>query len=442
MKKRLLLSETIFVSSMLFGLFFGAGNLIFPVLMGQEAGMNVWPASIGFLITGVGLPLLAVAALGMTRCDGLFELAGRVGKVYSLFFTCALYLTIGPFFAIPRCATVSFTIGVSPILGGESALWLFIFSVLFFAAVLWFSLHPSGILTWVGKILNPLFLVFLAILMIRSFVSPMGSASGIEPMGGYIASALSTGFFEGYNTMDALAGLAFGIIVVTVIKNLGVEEGAPVAANTIISGFFSCLLMGVIYVLMALLGAQSRNIMEACGNGGEALAKIAEYYFGRYGAFLLAIMVTVACLKTAVGLVTSCSETFVGMFKGALSPKAWTYIFTGISFVLANLGLNQIIEFSIPVLVFLYPLAMVLILLALSEKIFAGSSLVYKVTVYCTLPVAICDFINALPFESILVGPAQTVINTLPFGNMGFGWCIPAFAGFVVSFVIAKCRKA
>jgi branched-chain amino acid:cation transporter, LIVCS family len=176
MQSKLKIKEYVYIASMLFGLFFGAGNLIFPVSMGQMAGSNVWPAIIGFLITGVGLPLLGIMAMGISRSNGLYDLASRVHPYYSLFFTCALYLTIGPFFAIPRTATVSFEVGIVPFVNkNQITLWLGIFSLIFFLAVLWFSLRPSNILTWVGKILNPLFLLFLAILIITAFLNPMGN---------------------------------------------------------------------------------------------------------------------------------------------------------------------------------------------------------------------------------------------------------------------------
>ena len=157
------------VGSMLFGLFFGAGNLIFPVAMGQLAGRNLWAAAAGFLITGVGLPLLGVAALGLSRESGLLALSSRVGRGYGLAFTCALYLTIGPFFAIPRCATVSYTVGIAPLVPGGGAA-LGVFSLAFFAVVLFFSLRPGELLTWIGKVLNPLFLCFLAVLVVRALV--------------------------------------------------------------------------------------------------------------------------------------------------------------------------------------------------------------------------------------------------------------------------------
>lgn len=357
MKKNLTFKETIFVASMLFGMFFGAGNLIFPVSMGQMAGRSMWQAAVGFLITGVGLPLLGVAALGVSRQNGLLEVSSRVGKRYGVFFTCVLYLTIGPFFAIPRCATVSFSVGVEGMLpGGGSTVALAVFSLLFFAAVLFFSLRPGKILVWIGKILNPLFLCFLAVLVLRALFSPMGEAGAMEPVEAYASQSFFTGFLEGYNTMDALAGLAFGIIVVNVIRGLGVEEPGAVAKSTVKAGIFSSILMAVIYILVTVVGAQSREMMGISENGGLTLSGIAEYYFGKAGAFLLAATVTLACLKTAVGLITSCGETFEGMFPKGPSYRVWAVAFCLLSFGIANLGLNTIIAYSLPVLMFLYPL--------------------------------------------------------------------------------------
>ena len=369
MKKKLSFRELTAVGSMLFGLFFGAGNLIFPAAMGQLAGRNVFIAAAGLCITGVGLPLLGVAALGISRCSGLAQLSSRVGKRYGLFFTCALYLTIGPFFAIPRCATVPFTVGLSPLLssGNQSAALAF-FSLLFFAAVLWFSLRPGNILTWIGKILNPLFLICLGILLVSALAMPMGHVASIAPEGGYVHQAFMSGFLEGYNTMDALAGLAFGIVVVNVIRSLGITRPEDIAVNTVKAGCLGCGLMGVIYLAVAVAGTQSRGIYPAASNGGEALLTIARHYFGTFGAVILAVTVTFACLKTAVGLITSCSQTFCQLFPRSFSYRVWATGFCIFSFAAANLGLETIIAWALPVLMFLYPLAITLILLALAGK--------------------------------------------------------------------------
>lgn len=437
MKKKLSFKEYVYVASMLFGLFFGAGNLIFPIHMGQMAGANMWVSVLGFLVTGVGLPLLGVAALGISRSTGLFDLSSKAGKPYGLFFTCLLYLTIGPFFAIPRCATTSFTVGLEQILpnNGRERLYLFLFTLAFFAAALIFSLFPGKILTVVGKILNPCFLLFLGVLVAVSLISPSAAVSDVAPQGDYVSKPFFTGFLDGYNTMDALAGLAFGIIVVRVISGLGVKEPGAIASNTVRSGIFSCLLMALIYVAVAVVGAQSRGILETSENGGIAFAQIAQHYLGYAGLFVLAATVTLACLKTSVGLITSCAETFSGIFKKGPSYRVWAIIFSAVSFLFANLGLNSIITYSLPVLMFLYPLAIVLILLALFGKFFGHDRRVYAWTIGFTLLPAVYDGFMTLNANVTIID--STVIREitskyLPFSDLGLGWLCPAAVGFAI----------
>ena len=461
MKQKLSFKEYIYVASMLFGMFFGAGNLIFPVYMGQVAGRNMWAAVLGFLITGVGLPLLGVAALGRSRSNGLFDLSHKVGRPYAFFFTCALYLTIGPFFAIPRCATTSFTVGLEQILPHDDKSWLYLllFSLLFFAVTLILSLRPGKILTYVGKVLTPCFLVFLAIMVFVTILHPTTSIGAVEPQGAYAAQPFFTGFLEGYNTMDALACLAFGIVVINVIRGLGVEKPEHVALCTVKAGVFSCLIMAVIYLAVTLVGVQCRVIAEnagvVCANGGEVLSLIAQYYFGDAGVWILAATVTMACLKTSVGLVTSCAETFEQLFPQGPKYKAWAVIFSVVSFAIANLGLSAIIACSVPVLMFLYPLAITLILLGLFGKFFGHSRIVYSTVTGFTFVAALFDFAKAMLGADVL---SETMISSLhlrgavafaqkalPFYDLGVGWICPALAGLVVGLVwyaIAKNRKA
>ena len=461
MKERLTKKENVLIATMLFGLFFGAGNLIFPAYMGQLAGKNMWQAIIGFVITGVGLPLLGIAAMGISRSDGLMELSSKVSRPYSYFFTCALYLTIGPFFAIPRCATPPFTVAVATLMpeGSNQSLALAIFSFVFFAIVLAFSLKPGKILTHVGKILTPIFLVLLAVLVIAALVNPAAAVSALEAQGAYQDQAFFTGFLEGYNTMDALACLAFGIVVINVIRGLGVEKPEHVAMCTVKAGVSSCLIMAVIYLAVTLVGVQCRVIAEnagvVCANGGEVLSLIAQYYFGDAGVWILAATVTMACLKTSVGLVTSCAETFEQLFPQGPKYKAWAVIFSVVSFAIANLGLSAIIACSVPVLMFLYPLAITLILLGLFGKFFGHSRIVYSTVTGFTFVAALFDFAKAMLGADVL---SETMISSLhlrgavafaqkalPFFDLGVGWICPALAGLVVGLVwyaIAKNRKA
>ena len=322
---------------------------------------------------------------------------------------------------------------------------LAVFSLLFFAAVLFFSLRPGEILTWIGKVLNPLFLLFLGLLVVRALLSPMGSISGTAPEGVYAEGAFYQGFLEGYNTMDALAGLAFGIIVVNVIRGLGVENPGDVAKNTVRSGILSSVLMAVIYVLVTVVGAQSRGQFPVSPNGGEALALIAEHYFGPAGAVILAATVTLACLKTAVGLITSCGETFRKIFPKGPSYQVWAVLFSTLSFLIANLGLDAIVSWAKPVLLFLYPLAITLILLTLFGRFFGNDGGVYRWVTGFTAAAAAVDFVNALPGQVLdvlrLERAAAAVRAVLPFSENGFGWICPALLGLVLGIIYRAYKK-
>ncbi len=446
MKRKLLFKEYIYCASMLFGLFFGAGNLIFPVHMGQEAGREYLKAVMGFIVTGVGLPLMGVAALGMSRTDGLFELSGKVNSFFSYFFTCALYLSIGPFFAIPRCATTSFTVGIETILpeGANISLILLLFSFLFFLSALLFSLYPSKILTWVGKILNPFFLIFLALLVVVALINPSISAEEVEAAESYASSPFFKGFLEGYNTMDALASLAFGIIVVNVIKSLGIEKEGDIAKSTVLSGVLSCALMAIIYFAMTLVGVQSRGLFSVSANGGIALAEIAEHYLGYGGYYILAITVTLACLKTSVGLITSCAQTFSSIFKKGPKYRTWVFIFTFFSFLISNVGLTKIIEISIPVLMFLYPYTIVLSILALCGKFFHNDRVVYNTTIGLTTIGCVYDFLASLPevFQgNAIIKSLIALLSHLPFSSLGLGWITPSLLGTAIGIIVHLSRR-
>ena len=445
--KKLTFKQKTLVAGTLFGMFFGAGNLIFPVHLGQLAGSNVWPAIIGFIITAVGIPIFGVAAIGITHSDGLQALSSKVGKGYGIFFTCLLYLTIGPLFAIPRCATVSFTTGVTPMLGDGSKEWLalLIFSAIFFAFVLFFSLRPGKITLWIGKIINPIFLLFLAVLVIAALTHPSTSVSAVEPAEAYKTGAFFSSFIEGYGTMDAIAGLAFGIVVIDVIRRMGVSDDNAVAYDVLGSGVLTGILMAVIYVVTILMGTQSRGLFETSGNGGIALTQIAGHYFGSVGQIILAITITFACLKTSIGLVTSCSETFVKMTHGKISYPVWAVLFTLFSFAVSNVGLSAIIEYSIPVLMLIYPPAIALIALAFIGKHFQHDRAVYIAVMIGTWAAAIFDFMKTLPAAVQASLHLDTLVafadRYLPLFEKNLGWLLPALIGFVIGLAIHLSKK-
>ena len=449
MQRRLTLRQRILVAGTLFGMFFGAGNLIFPVHLGQLAGRNIVPAMIGFIVTAVGIPILGVAAIGNTHSDGLQALSTKVGRRYGCVFTCLLYLTIGPFFAIPRCATTSFTTGVQPLIGDavpESAA-LLLFSAAFFAAVLSLSLRPRGITLWIGKIINPLFLVFLSILVVTALTRPGAPASTVDPAAAYQSrsGSLFSAFIEGYGTMDAIAGLAFGIVVIDVIRSIGVTDDSAVARDVLGSGVLAGLLMALIYVATILMGAQSRGLFETSANGGIALAQISTHYLGRAGSWILAVTITFACLKTSIGLVTSCADAFSRMFPKGPSYQMWATLFTLFSFCVSNFGLSKIIEYSLPVLMFLYPLSITLILLALCGKRFDHDRAVYRSVTAFTGVAAAFDLFKALPAglrAALHLDSAVALAEkALPWYSLNLGWIVPALIGLALGMAIHISKK-
>ena len=445
MKERFGFKSNILIGALLFGLFFGAGNLIFPVHMGQLAGDNTLKATIGFLITGVGLPLLGVISSALSQSESLYDMARPVSRIYSIIFTCMLYLTIGPLFAIPRTATVAFEVGLNPFIAKEYLqIGLLIFSLIFFAITLYFSLRPGRILDWVGRYLTPIFVVLLSILLIATLIKPMGQVSAYEAQGSYIDRPLFTGILDGYNTMDALASLAFAIVIIFNIEKLGVKDPKVKAKETFKSGLVCVIGMSLIYGLLAYMGATSLGSVSRADNGGAIMSMVSEHYFGFTGKLLLAAIVTVACLKTAIGLITSCSQMFSEMFPKSVSYNKYAIIFTGFSFAISNFGLTNIVQLSIPVLMFLYPLAITLIILSLLTPIINKQRDIYRWTTFLTMIAAFFDFCNALPKtmkESLVISKIIDFAHIyLPGFDYGFGWIIPALVGCIIGTIIWRVR--
>ena len=293
----------------------------------------------------------------------------------------------------------------------------------------------------IGKYLTPAFLLFLFLLIIISLVRPMGSFQ--EPQGTYLNNAFMTGFKEGYNTMDALASLAFGIVVINAIKAKGISDVKSIAKTTWKSGIFAMLLMMLIYGFITYMGSSSVQAVGMFENGGLIFAAVAKHYFGSFGGILLAIIIVLACLKTSIGLITSCSEFFHEAFP-KISYKSFVFILCAVSFLFANLGLNKIIQFAVPVLMFLYPLAIVLIVLALVSPLFKGKQSVYLMAMVLTFFVSILDgyqaLVKSMPEAKLMffdqIGAFYE--NILPFYDLGLGWIVPALVGAVIGYFIHK----
>ena len=447
-EKKLKTRDYVVIASLLFGLFFGAGNLIFPLLLGQLAGANWFPAMLGFLVTAVALPLLGVLAIAATHAEGVYDIGRPLGRFFALAFMVLIHATIGPMFGTPRTATVSFTTGVLPMLPKAWAqVGLLVFSALFFAAAFFLSYKERKITTAVGKILNPVFLVLLFFVFFIGFSHPMGNPATQTVTAAYKNASFMNGFLQGYNTMDALAALAFGVTVVTAVRGLGLKNDDDVAKSTAKAGVMATSWIGLIYVALILLGSMSLAHFKLSPEGGTAFNQVVTYYFGAAGHAVLATLLTLTCLTTAVGLVAAFAQDFHRHFP-KVSYRVWLALTSFLSFLTANFGLEQIIAWSVPMLMFLYPFSMVLILLSVFGKAFHHDPLVYRFVVGFTAVPAVLDMFAAFPafVSQSALGLAlhSFQLHFLPFAGMGLGWLVPAGVGLAVGLVAhaVKVRKA
>ncbi|PDZ72318.1 branched-chain amino acid transport system II carrier protein BrnQ3 [Bacillus pseudomycoides] len=425
-----------FTGLMLFSLFFGAGNLIFPPMLGQNAGENFWPAMLGFLLTGVGLPLLTVIAISLSG-NGMQQLASHVHPLFGILFTVVVYIAIGPSMGIPRVANVAYEMSVSSFLPETirtSSLSLFIYTVIFFTIVFWLSLNPSKLVDRIGNVLTPILLFSIFLLFVKSVFTPLGNSG--PAMQEYQTSPIFKGFMEGYLTMDTISALAFGIIVVNAIRSKGVEDRKAVAIATTKAGLIAATGLVLVYGALGWLGVTSVSLGYA-KNGGQLLTVIVQQLFGPYGLALLAVIVTLACLTTCVGLVSACSQYFSTLFT-KFSYKGIAGIICVLGLLVANLGLTKIIAISVPILLVVYPIAIVLVLLSLLHKYFGGYRSVY---VGALIGAAVISMFDGLKQGNVSVTFITSYFEFIPFYNEGIGWLLPAIAGATIGLVVAKLKS-
>ncbi|MBN8209529.1 branched-chain amino acid transport system II carrier protein [Bacillus sp. NTK071] len=435
MKAKLSNQDTLTIGLMLFALFLGAGNMIFPPALGQAAGENIWIAIVGFLFTGVGLPLLGVTAIGLTG-GSLNDIASRVHPLFGLTFTAVLYLAIGPFFGIPRTGTVAFEIGVVPFLSestNPTGLPLLLYTIVFFGITFWVALNPTRLVDRVGKILTPLLILVLGSLIVGAFVNPPGSLSAPSP--NYESGVFFKGFLDGYLTMDAIAALVFGIVVIKAVNDRGVTDRKTVSLVVLKAGVLAAIGLTAIYLSLAYIGATSLDLVGKADNGGEILSSVASYLFGSFGTVLLGAAITFACLTTSVGLVTACGEYFSKVYP-KLSYKAVILIVTLFSAFVANLGLTQLITFTVPVLIAIYPIAIVLIFLTFIDYAIPVHNYVYRGSILLATFISIP---NAIEGAGLNIGFGW--LHTLPLYSEGVGWLLPAIAGGVIGLLILQFKQ-
>lgn len=410
---------------MTFALFLGAGNIIFPPSAGMASGEFIWQAALGFLLTGVGLPLLTVVALARVG-GGMDRLTAPLGKVAGTVLAVAVYLAIGPLFATPRTAVVSFEMGIAPF-SGNAGMPLFIYTLVFFAAMLFLVLNPGQLVNRIGKFITPVLLAALLVLGGAAIFAPAGEVGAASES--YRASPLIKGFLEGYLTMDTLGALVFGIVIATAIRDRGVTEPALVTRYSMIAGVIAAVGLSLVYLALFYLGATSQGIAAGAENGVQILTTYVQHTFGTPGSLLLAVVITLACLTTAVGLTTACGEFFSALLP--VSYRTVVVVFALFSLLVANQGLTQLISVSVPVLVGLYPLAIVLVALSLLDRFWVSPSRVFVPVMAVTLIFGVVDGLAAAGFTDWV----PVLFTQLPLADQSMGWLVPVLVMLVFAVV-------
>lgn len=413
----------------LFSMFFGAGNLIFPPFLGAQAGTNTWLAMIGFIFSAIGFPVLGVIAVA--KADGLRGLAGRVHPAFAAVFTLLIYLSIGPGLAIPRTASTSFEM-VSPLIGGSSPMLQLIYSVGFFTIALIIALRPDKLTDRLGKILCPILISLIVVLFIGCILHPLASSYGV-PIAPYTVLPPIQGFLGGYQTMDTIAALNFGAIIALNIRAKGIEDDDQVVRGTIRAGWIAGAVILAIYAMLAHIGAISGAAFPGGENGADTLTNIVSALFGAPGSVLLAAIFFIACLNTCIGLLSCCSDYFHELIP-AVPYRIWVVFFAGISAVISNIGLSEILRLSTPILNAIYPVAIMLIILSFVPSLHKWR-LVYPMTIGF---VTVQSVIAALAQAKVMIPVISALVAKIPLSSLGFGWVLPGIIGLVLGLIFSR----
>lgn len=430
--ERLKTADVLALGFMTFSLFLGAGNIIFPPSVGMAAGENVWRVAFGFLLTGVGMPLLAVIALARVG-GGMDRLTAPLGRLAGLLIAIAIYLSIGPLFATPRTAVVAFEMGMAPFSG--NGMWPRLgHSLVFFALSLALALSPGKLVDRMGKLITPVLLIALLILGGSTFLTPVGVIGKSLPA--YQDAPMLRGFLDGYLTMDTLGALVFGIVIASAVRDQGITEARLITFYTVIAGLIAAFGLSLIYLALFYLGAKSQNLAGEALNGVQILSAYTWQTFGFAGKLLLAVAITLACLTTAVGLITACGEFFSSRF--AISYRLVVCLVSLFSLWVSNQGLDELIRISTPVLVGLYPLAIVLVGLCLFDRLWLSPRRVFVPVMMVTLIFGVIDAITAAGFELWI----PLFFRHLPLAEQNLGWLLPtALVMLIAAFMDRRLSK-
>ncbi|MBO1518186.1 branched-chain amino acid transport system II carrier protein [Oceanisphaera pacifica] len=414
MNKSLSTFDILGLGFMTFAFFLGAGNIIFPPMTGFLAGEHLTSAMAGFLLTGVGLPLVTLVAAALAG-GGLPTMGRYLPPVVVTVMATAIFIIIGPAFAAPRTGLVAYEMSLKPFLSHPDQYTLTLYTIGFFGLVLLLSLNQGRLLDAVGKVLTPILLLLLIGLALAVFISPQGTQPPVSEV--YLTAPFVKGFIEGYNTMDTFAALIFGMFILDVLRDKGVTDGRAQSRYLMIAALIAAVGLGFVYISLFILGGTSLGVADSATTGAEIISAYVLSLFGPAGLWILAAIVSLACLTTAVGLVSACADYFYRLTH-QLSYRIWVIINALACMLVANVGLDTLISVSVPVLVTCYPVAVALVLATYLRPLMRAPVLAYRLIMSVALVFGILDGLHA-------VGLNMSLVSWLPMFDIGMAWVIP-----------------
>lgn len=424
--------DMIILGMMVFALFLGAGNIIFPPMAGYQSGVDWFNTSLGFIITGVILPFLTLITVAV---KGRGErLSVDLPKWVATIFWVALYLIIGSTFAMPRVTNTAFEMGFVPLgLIDKNTVSHLTFALLFNLCAMFFMLKQGTMISAIGKFMTPALLILLIVVGVGVITNPLSPMNA--PINQYTNAAFFAGIIDGYQTMDVLSAMAFGGIVARALASKGVTQPRTVALITIKAGLISVSLLAALYICLFYLGATSEQVANTATNGGQIFSRYVDTLFGSIGTWLMCGIVLLASMTTLVGVTSACADYFA-TFNKRLGYRFWVIIFTLFTTLVSTFGLDTLLRVTIPALLMIYPTAVSLVFLQFVRQRLAAPRLTYGVTIAVIACISVFDSLNNMKWLNSSV--QNGLLNNLPLFEQGLGWLLPGFIAFLASLIMAK----
>lgn len=433
--------DIIVIGFALFAMFFGAGNLIFPPMLGYIYGDKWLLASIAFTIVGVGLTLIAVISMAK-RKGNIFTFTSLAGDKLSKTIILIIALCIGPLGAIPRTAATSFEMV-------ESAgfnINILVFTLIFFALSLFLSLSKNSVVDLIGKFLTPLLLISLLIMIIVGMLNPIGDTKNVDMA---LKTIFSNSMLEGYNTMDTLAALAFTPIIVESIIKKGYKN--DLLKKTIEASLIAVIGLAFVYISLTFLGSSASKSIDT-DSRVTLLNFISSSILGNKGKFVLLLAIIMACFTTSIGLISSISNIFVEFSKNKLKYKPVAWVIAIVSLLLSVLGVESIVRLTGPFLQFVYPLAILLVMFNLIGKnsidklVIRNSFIVVTIVSLMDALISLIDILIDMfkidfSFLSRIEMLLKNIISIISLNIVDFPWIFPFIVTIIITIIYLKIEK-